>query len=454
MTPCPAKRMFLVALLGAGCNAKKPDASQLPGPDGSAAGDGTPGLAADQAPGSQAMAFTQFLDEQFKVWSARWVACFNSPLEVLSPGGSPLYDDTPDHHAYSLEQGLVVMDQAKARACLDALRTVSCEGLASEAYRGVCTEVLVGQVASGGFCDWPQDCRSPGDSCTRTEMYGCHSRCTPEPRLAMGEACGGEQRCVAGTSCQPMTGTAESRCQPLRAEGASCPDGASCAPGTWCQPFAYGAHQGTCRSFQAGLACQGWWQCPYAHACLIPDGATAGTCQPGRKKGEPCALQGKELLGGPVSDCAKGLFCYPGAGDQLRCGAGYELGEACPELDVGAMNPLSIPCRVGACRPDATGKRLCQPDQKAGDPCGNDRACGAGLACSGGKCVDMVVAVGQRCTGDGTFTCGPGARCAISPMSPSEGTCVPFKKVGETCTDSVECEGRVACVGGICVRCK
>jgi hypothetical protein len=472
------------AVLGAACYAKKADGNHGPMsgsglpvpdggglPDGAVAGtvDGAPAvadgnasgdgghagdLAADRGPSAQVMAYTQFLDEQWKAWSARWVTCFNAAPEALSPGRSPLYDDTPDQHTYSLEHGLAVLDQTRARACLDALRTMSCEWLAGEEFRAVCVQALVGKVASGGFCASPEDCESANEVCLQKDMHGCISRCSPRPaRAALGELCA-DRPCAAGGYCYTMPGSTEARCYALAAEGASCPDRFACVAGRWCQPAAPGADQGTCRALGAGLACQGSWQCHYAYACVTAPGSAAGTCQPGRKKGEACSLHGKELSGGPYSDCANGLFCYPDASNQYRCGVGHEAGEACADLDVGGMNPLSVPCRAGSCRPGPGGQPTCQPDQKAGAACGNELPCELGLGCIAGVCTDPIVGVGQRCASDGTYACTWGARCALSPVSPTQGMCVRLRMIGESCAGLDDCEPGAACAGGSCVGCK
>jgi hypothetical protein len=479
MLPRLAKTLPLL-LLGAACYGKKADSVEgpmsstgLPIPDGGplpdgatapdanpaatdgGGGDGRAGDAsADRGPSPQVMAYTQFLDEQWKAWSARWVTCFNTPPEALAPGRSPLYDEAPDQHAYSLEHGLVVLDQTKARACLDALKTVSCEGLAGDSFRSACAQALVGHVASGGFCASPDDCQNATDLCLQKEMHGCFSRCTAQPApVAVGELCG-DRLCVAGAACSLTAGGVETRCHALGTEGMSCPDRLSCAAGTWCQPAAPAADPGTCRTLQVGLACQGSWQCPPAYACVIPGGAASGSCQAGHKKGEACALHGKDLSIGPFSDCANGLSCYPDAASQYKCGVGRELGEGCGELDVGGMNPLTIPCRVGSCRADGAGKRTCQADQKAGAACSSDLPCEPGLGCIAGKCADPVVALGERCSNDGTYVCPWGARCAPLAVSPTQGTCVALKRIGEPCADPDDCEAGSSCTGGTCTACK
>jgi hypothetical protein len=414
------------------------------------------GGGADRPPPSPTLtAYQQYLDQQWKAWSARWVTCFNTAPEALSPGRSPLYDDSSDQHAYSLEHGLVVLDAAGAKACLDALQSSSCEDLVASAYHQVCAKVLVGKVASGGFCASNEDCQTATDSCQMKEMHGCLSRCAPAPTgAAIGEPCN-DVTCAAGAYCAVSPPPAQdARCRAQGGEGASCEDALACAAGTWCQPTAAGSDAGTCRKLQAGLACAGSWQCPSAYACLIPSGSTGGTCQPGHKKGEACTFHGKDVMGGPYHDCASDLYCYRNPAGQLTCGVGYELGDSCADFDGGGMTPVSVPCRMGTCRADAAGKPTCLADQQLGQACSDDLPCTAGLACVSGKCVDPVVAVGERCTSDGNSRCPDGARCAFSTATSGQGTCVLIKKIGETCDDPDACEAGASCAGGVCTACK
>src|SRR6185436_11169282 len=358
---------------------------------------------------------------------------------------------TPDQHAYSLQHGLVVLDAAKSQACLDALQTVPCEGLITESYRATCGEALVGKVATNGFCVTPDDCQTATDICQMQLQHGCFSRCAATaPPAPIGDTCS-DRACVAGAFCaQPEPPATIPRCAALAAAGESCPDGSGCAAGTYCQRFSLENDTGTCRTVQPGLACEGSWQCPLAYACLIPAGATTGTCQPGHKKGEACSFHGKQLAGGPYHDCANGLSCYPDATDHFTCGLGRQLGEACDDVDVGASAPLSIPCRVGSCF-TANGKSVCTLDQKLGESCATN-PCENGLVCLMDKCADPVVRVGDRCTSDGTQVCPLGARCALA--NPAEGTCVLLKKVGAACGDLDDCEQGASCTGSVCTACQ
>jgi hypothetical protein len=417
-------------------------------PDGATMAD----RAGEGPPASPVAAYRQHLDELWEAWSARWVACFNSAAEVLTPDVSPFYDETPEQHAYSLEHGLLALDDAAARACLEAVRGSACEDLAAETYRASCGKSLVGKVATGGFCLSAEDCGASTESCQMTEMDACAYHCAPVSRAALGELCL-DRPCVDGTYCAAAVLTTDSRCQVPEVDGASCQDRTACAAGTFCQPAAAGSDPGTCRPVRAGVACLGSWQCPLAYACLIPAGSSAGTCQPGRKKGEACTFHGKEEAGGPYHDCASGLFCYPNASNQYTCGAGHELGEGCADFDVGAPIPISVNCRVGSCQLSA-GKLTCVADRKLGEACTPDLPCASDLVCTGGKCVDPVVRVGERCTTDDNERCPDGARCAYPTPAANTGTCVLIKKAGETCTTAEDCAMGTSCTGGVCTACK
>jgi hypothetical protein len=220
----------------------------------------------------------------------------------------------------------------------------------------------------------------------------------------------------------------------------------------WCVPAAPDGTAGTCAKIGAGGACTGSWQCPAPYVCRIPAGNTTGACAAGAGLGEACALNGLATPGGPFSDCADRLTCYPDATGAFRCGLGRELGQSCEDLPVGGTNPLSIPCRDSSCRL-VGGKPTCVLDGKPGADCGDERPCIAGLICDTGKCRDPRVAVGQRCNPDGSYVCPEGSRCAMTGAL-AEYTCVAKKKFGEACGDPDDCVTGHECVNGMCLQCK
>jgi hypothetical protein len=421
------------------------------GMDATGPGDGSPDGTADAA-SPQVAAYRQFLDDASMAWRTRWAACFNTAPEALGPERSPLSDDFADPHAYSLDHGLLAFDAGKGRACLEALRTETCPQLAVSQFDRACA-VLVGQVATGGFCVSPDDCRLATDSCDQTAQTGCQSHCTTRPpTAALGEACD-VQPCATDGVCYVAPGeSAPPRCHALDPTGTDCTQ-ETCIAGAWCEPTADSGGPGTCQLIGPGRPCAGGWQCPVPYACLIAPGATAGTCGPGRKAGETCALQGLSMISGPYSDCANGLFCYPDGTGQLTCGIGRDLGNSCGDTDVGGVNPLSIPCRVGSCRPGAGATPVCVLDGKLGDACTDDLACASGFVCDTGKCRDAAVKLGERCTLTGTYLCPPAARCAATPPS-TEGTCVALKRAGEPCDDPEACALGLSCSGGTCQPCQ
>jgi hypothetical protein len=117
---------------------------------------------------------------------------------------------------------------------------------------------------------------------------------------------------------------------------------------------------------------------------------------------------------------------------------------------VGGVNPLSIPCHVGNCRTGPTGDPICALDGRAGDDCTDDRPCALGFVCEASKCLDAHVALGERCTLDGTYVCPDGARCAPAA---TDGTCVLLKKAGEACDNPDACALGLSCTGGTCQAC-
>lgn len=431
-------------------------AEDAPPSDAAAVGDGpTTAERGPDRPLTKVEAYRHLLDQQWAIWSQRWLACSNTVLAAIPRENAPVADNILADHELGLTLGLLVIDEAQATACLEALRTLSCEGLATRAYEATCGRVLAGQVATGGFCVSPQDCRNaPADDCQVSAQSGCLSRCTARVTAPEGAPCD-QVACAANAACYVAPGQAQPpRCHLLHPEGTSCIAEYTCVPGAWCEPTSADTSQGACRKVAAGGACAGSWQCPFPYVCrFATPGATAGSCGPGRALGEACALHGVQSQTGPFSDCAAGLHCYPDAAGTSRCGLGRELGQSCDDVDTGGPNPLSVPCRVGSCRLMA-GVPTCLLDGKVGDRCDDDLPCDAGLVCDLERCRDPLVGVGETCDADGNQLCPPGARCALTAGSTTDFKCVVLKKVGEACAHPDDCVAGAECAGAVCTTCK
>jgi hypothetical protein len=436
------------------------------GPDGSMGNDGA-GPGVDAAPfdialpdhtgdASPSEAYQQFADDEWTIWSQRWAACFDASLAQLDRASSPLGEDFPELRVFSLQHGLSRFDASKAQACLTSLAALSCDQLLRNEFDPPCRQAVVGQVATEGYCVTNEDCQSAADDCQARDVSGCISRCAPRvPAAAVGETCD-DRPCGFNAVCHAdPAGNDPSRCVALDAEGSTCNE-QSCVDGAWCKPASADITGGVCQHVVAGGTCQGSWQCPVPYACLIPAGSTSGTCGPGRKQGEVCTLQGIATVNGPFTDCAVSLFCYPDSTNHFVCGVGRELGESCGDMDVGGMNPLSVPCRQGVCRADAGGNPHCVLDGKEGEACSGDRPCDVGFGCdtATGKCHTIFVKVGEHCTLDGLALCPDGSRCAVSAADATQGTCLALKKMGEACNDPDDCALGLSCTSGTCMACK
>jgi hypothetical protein len=179
-----------------GAAADVPDALDAPasGSDGATmARDGGEDAAAspDVALAPPVIAYRKLLDDQWALWSERWTKCFNTPAAALRRDDSPINDDLQALHELSLTTGLTMLSDEKGRACLESLRTLPCEGIATTTYLATCAQVLTGAVARGGFCLVPEDCRDQAaDACQPQGQVGCSMRCTPRPATsALGESC-------------------------------------------------------------------------------------------------------------------------------------------------------------------------------------------------------------------------------------------------------------------------
>ena len=150
-------------------------------------------------------------------------------------------------------------------------------------------------------------------------------------------------------------------------------------------------------------------------------------------------------------------FLLPNAFNKQACYDGYlECAEAnqvcratsCPRSCqlLGATGEVcrdTTDCKKGLyCRytvnTPATGVGNCTAPGVMNALCDVDQPCGAGLTCSGGKCV-IPPTTGQPCLGS---TCDDGSWCHSGPDG---GGCEDRKDGGTSCTDDVQCQATLLC---------
>jgi hypothetical protein len=305
--------------------------------------------------------------------------------------------------------GRVILDPARAAACVDAFAHGSCSSQTMPQdpwlrYYG-CVDPFVGRVPSGGACGVRDEC-VPG------------SRCVAGGQLTDNDF----DETPEGLTAFPTIRTATSvagACLPFVAEGEPCRVTGDCAPGLYCR------------------------------------GDTFVCAQPANE-GEPCQAIGfrePPVLPRPCDDATQALVCAGGT-----CGRPPLAGDPClsPDGRRPSCDPdpsLQLVC-VGA---SFNGDGICEPAGKPGDPCGSDGlpTCVLGLACIGADGSTRLGACGSP-PGLGEACGFPGACGAGTVCDADSAMCVIGKarRDGAACSTGGDCAS-LACLedsagGGVC----
>jgi hypothetical protein len=370
-------------------------------------------------------------------------------------------DEVNDVRLYRLEQKVPVVDGPKARACIDWLKTASCEQVARmNRSTGEADGGAAANPCEGAF-------RTPDDDDDRSSGQ--------PPAAAAGQPCrsGDQSSCQRGLYCTaPLFSPATNQescpvCAPLPTAGQPCGSGYHCAPGLYCKAKDPRMHDqgGTCVPPEPdGGECLSAEQCASGF-CRRPSGGL-GTCDPGGTVGAACAAR---------ADCRHPLICNP---QTMKCESLRPLGGPCTAdaqcangrcdtaagacgLADGATCRSASDCRSGYCNEST---RVCGSRKPVGEACtssgecetndcrnrvcfercGSDRPCPAGQFCDPRtqQCRSPG-ADGARCDDDDECQsgwCSPDDRCAKKPQ------------LGDKCTRSSSCYPLGYCVGGVCVK--
>lgn len=412
---------------------------------------------ADPLPG-----YTRFLSDHRRALEARLAECLGKDPRLLE-----LYRPSPRNDAAtSLRLGLVGFDGRAAATCLEELRRASCDRILETfqrhpAFPGAppCPGVLVGRVADGQSCLSPADCQSRELACTRNGST-CGTRCLAvhkSPPAAIGAPCT-TGACVDGAACKYVS-LYNSVCVARGEEGSDCPGDQFCAEHLYCARNERARADGRCRRLAAGGACRGTWQCPYGLACVGATMDADGTCQAGKRTGEPCVVQGGSAYTYAYSDCADGDVCVDLDGSGRRCRAGAPLGGRCGNFPQPFQSSNYLPCFEGYCERSTAQEQFCRPRKAAGAPCGTSDECDAGRCVVGpdgnATCKALsAFGVGDACTGrDGDLACPAGTACRPDHNYSYNLTCQPIKKAGDPCEPLDHCEPLSACKDGVCTPC-
>lgn len=383
-------------------------------------------------------------------------------------------NEVNDEHTYTVEQHVPAIDPATAEACIDWLKTASCDVFQTGECSGAgcdggtaaspCVGLLAGMFEDVSGAGAGQSCES--DSCRE----GLH--CAPSELLPD----------VGARSCRV--------CQPPLAVGAPCSyDGVPCATGTYCKYESEAVSACTAMG-AAGAPCQSPQEC-LSSFCNYGQGSE-GVCDDGGRTGDPCAVETDCRAGycsasgqcaehrAPGAECAADEECANGHCDPSNGRCGLLDGAACSYSD--------SDCQSGNC--DDT-SRTCAPRLPNGSPCESsnecesnycnystdtctehcytDEECGEGRYCDwssnvcldqkadGGYCEDDNECLGGLCTFDekcgqapqvgdpcsGYGECPPEAFC-------SNGTCQERKGPGASCPSLDSCLAPFFCIAGRC----
>lgn len=249
----------------------------------------------------------------------------------------------------------------------------------------------VNDIRFGPASPQSRRCAEPGRVELRFDPDHAPSSVVPSAFLNCDEAGGG----CADMDCQPIAGTPFDACAPP-APTASVPD----------------------EAFRCIAACKAGLACQYAAG---EPHAGIGQCLPVPAIGAACG-ESVDAQQPPLCD---GLaYCD----EQRICRAQPQLGEACQmDFENCGRDPCTncdrqACCLDGYCRPDGTGRSVCQPWQQQGEPCDGTADTLEGLACAGDltcECLDtacsdavcMEVRHSQERCDEPNVTCASGLEC-------------------------------------------
>lgn len=272
-------------------------------------------------------------------------------------------------------EGKLTYDAAKAQACLDAYKALTCAELTNPAPPA-CSEIFGGKGTAGSPC-------------------------------SIGPECAADHYCKAGTACPGV-------CTPKVAEGGACLQSDDCVVGLAC------ADRTCAKQVGVGAACDAKRECEAGTLCIAQSGekdapqsckrttdlftvATGEACDPtvGKFCGLDAACELKTITPAPT------FACTPRYGSGKACKFAYPDGcpndEYCP-TDFTATPPVlegvctkapapGAPCgRSGSnatiCAPgDVCEKDVCVTKARLGAPCSSSNGCFSGL-CKAGVCAE------------------------------------------------------------------
>ena len=330
-------------------------------------------------------------------------------------------------------------DNGEHGACLARLAdgerctiSASCLSGACDAVERVCYTPCddAGDCAAGEWCD--------GNLCADFTAIG--GQCAVGAECASG-ACSIGGRCLTCDGDEDCDGgycDINAQCNDLRGQGVGCGRNGMC-------------ESGRCDLIAGCLACLENADCGAGNFCYLPIGST-GECVVPRPNGRVCAVNGQcesntcrqnicRAACNTDAGCAATEFCFDGG-----CTPRLNNGAVCVEDRVCQSGICDLACTPCIANEGCTANQYCQVVVAGANSCrakrGNGSACGSGIECTGGACID----------GFCRTACNTDASCTGSQFC-FGGGCVAKLNNGSACIEDRVCLSDVcdlACVD--CLR--
>lgn len=256
-------------------------------------------------------------------------------------------------------EGKLTYDPAKAQACLDAYKALTCAGLTNPAPPA-CSEIFGGKGTAGSAC-------------------------------TIGPECGADHYCKAGSACPGV-------CTAKAAEGGACSESENCLAGLTCS-------SGVCaKQVGVGAACDAKRECEPGTLCIAESAVKDAPTSCKRTSdlftvaiGDACDPTIGKFCG---LDAACELQAIGASGATFACAARYGSGKPCKYgFPDGCPNDEYCPTDFGAKPPVLEG--VCTKAPAPGAPCGksgsNANTCAPGDVCEKDVCVTKA-RLGASCT--------------------------------------------------------
>lgn len=332
--------------------------------------------------------------------------------------------------------------------------------------RGACGAAVVGTRGSGGACSTDLDCAAPA-WCSSAPAT-CGGTCLARGRInesCAPDAYGSWPGCEAGLYCDLSY-----VCRPLVGTWGPCSTDSACNPALqlYCNTSA-----GLCYPKQSEWDwCDASNPCVDTAECLWDEGYQDNFCVPFTHENESCAAGTRPCAPGLVCDDLG--YCVRWPTEPAPLGGDCHWPRDCDEFTAYCQtadpaDPSHYTCVArktsGACssddacavgyRCDLTGSNSCVRQKGLGESCtAGQQECAVGSYCSAsgygasGKCAAWPSTAGAPCrdvNGEWVEECH-GLACV--PTGPSTGQCQRYRRAGEACMDSDECEGYM--LGAMC----